>query len=168
MEENNQEALAAIINKESIMLTTKSEQQTAANCFISGILEGERNPLEFIIWIKGLMESFNLTLKDDRVKDLILNEIDKNGGKEASAFGVKFQQKEMGVSYDYTVCGDPEYDQLASEMEDLKARMKEREKFLLGIPAEGLPMVDQETGDCYKIIRPLRRASLGYSVTFKK
>ena len=31
MEENNQEALAAILDKESIMLTTKSEQQTAAN-----------------------------------------------------------------------------------------------------------------------------------------
>ena len=168
MEENNQEALAAILDKESIMLTTKSEQQTAANCFIAGILEGERNPLEVIIWIKGLMESFNLTLKDDRVKDVILNEIDKNGGKEVTAFGVKFSQKEMGVSYDFSVCGDPEYDRLAKEMEALKSQMKEREKYLLGIPSEGIPMVDQETGDCYKVIRPLRRASLGYSVTFKK
>ena len=53
-------------------------------------------------------------------------------------------------------------------METLKAKMKEREKYLMGIPAEGIPMVDQETGDCYKVIRPLRRASLGYSVTFKK
>ena len=168
MEENNQEALDAIINKESIMLATKSEQQTAANCFISGILEGERNPLEFIIWIKGLMESFNLTLKDDRVKDIILGEIDKNGGKEATSFGVKFTQKEMGVSYDFSVCQDPEYNRLTTEMETLKAKMKEREKYLMGIPAEGIPMVDQETGDCYKVIRPLRRASLGYSVTFKK
>ena len=168
MADKEQEAILALLDKETIMLATKSEQQTAANCFISSILDGYENPLKMIIWIKGLMESFNLTLKDDRVKDAILTEIDRNGGKEASAFGVKFQQKEMGVSYDYTVCGDPEYDQLASEMEDLKARMKEREKFLLGIPAEGLPMVDQETGDCYKIIRPLRRASLGYSVTFKK
>ena len=107
-------------------------------------------------------------LKDDRVKDVILNEIDKNGGKEVTAFGVKFTQKEMGVSYDYTVCQDPEYNRLAGEMETLKAKMKEREKYLMGIPAEGIPMVDQETGDCYKVIRPLRRASLGYSVTFKK
>ena len=168
MEENNQEALAAIINKESIRLATKSEQQTAANCFIADILEGERHPLEVIIWIKGLMESFNLTLKDDRVKDVILSEIDKNGGKEVTAFGVKFTQKEMGVSYDFSVCQDPEYNRLAAEMEALKAKMKEREKYLMGIPAEGIPMVDQETGDCYKVIRPLRRASLGYSVTFKK
>ena len=107
-------------------------------------------------------------MKDERVTDAILTEIDGNGGKEASAVGGRSPQKEMGVSYDYTVCGDPEYDNLLKEMEGLKARMKEREKFLMGIPAEGLPMVDQETGDCYKIIRPLRRGSLSYSVTFKK
>ena len=74
----------------------------------------------------------------------------------------------FGVSYDFSVCQDPEYNRLAADMETLKAKMKEREKYLMGIPAEGIPMVDQETGDCYKIIRPLRRASLGYAVTFKK
>lgn len=154
--------------KELFMLTTKGEQQAVANSTIHSIMEGEENPLKTIVLIKGLMESFSMILKDDRVKEAVLSEIDRNGGKEATAFGVKFQQKEMGVNYDYSVCGDPEYDQLSAEMEDLKARMKEREKFLLGIPSEGLPMVDQETGDCYKIIRPLRRGSLSYSVTFKK
>ena len=147
---------------------TKTAISDQSNLLIQSIIGGEIDPLRAVAKIRFLSDMLAAALKDDRVKDAILTEIDRNGGKEASAFGVKFQQKEMGVSYDYTVCGDPEYDQLAAEMESLKARMKEREKFLLGIPAEGLPMVDQETGDCYKIIRPLRRASLGYSVTFKK
>lgn len=147
---------------------TKTAISDQSNLLIQSIIGGEIDPLRAIAKIRFLSDMLAAALKDDRVKDTILTEIDRNGGKEASAFGVKFQQKEMGVSYDYTVCGDPEYDQLAAEMEDLKARMKEREKFLLGIPAEGLPMVDQETGDCYKIIRPLRRGSLSYSVTFKK
>lgn len=147
---------------------TKTAISDQSNLLIQSIIGGEIDPLRAVAKIRFLSDMLAAALKDDRVKDAILTEIDRNGGKEASAFGVKFQQKEMGVSYDYTVCGDPEYDQLASEMESLKARMKEREKFLMGIPAEGLPMVDQETGDCYKIIRPLRRASLGYSVTFKK
>ena len=163
---NDEITLFSYLDKtENLTRTAISDQ---SNLLIQSIIGGEIDPLRAVAKIRFLSDMLAAALKDDRVKDVILTEIDRNGGKEASAFGVKFQQKEMGVSYDYTVCGDPEYDQLAQEMEDLKARMKEREKFLMGIPAEGLPMVDQETGDCYKIIRPLRRASLGYSVTFKK
>lgn len=163
---NEEITLFSYLDKtENLTRTAISDQ---SNLLIQSIIGGEIDPLRAVAKIRFLSDMLAAALKDDRVKDAILTEIDRNGGKEASAFGVKFQQKEMGVSYDYTVCGDPEYDQLSAEMEDLKARMKEREKFLLGIPAEGLPMVDQETGDCYKIIRPLRRASLGYSVTFKK
>ncbi len=147
---------------------SKETMQIQSRTLIQPIIDGEIDPLQAVAKIRFLSDMLTAALKDDRVKDIILGEIDKNGGKEATAFGVKFTQKEMGVSYDYTVCGDPEYNRLAAEMEDLKARMKDREKFLMGIPAEGLPMVDQETGDCYKIIRPLRRASLNYSVTFKK
>ena len=140
---------------------SKETMQIQSRTLIQPIIDGEIDPLRAVAKIRFLSDMLTAALKDDRVKDIILGEIDKNGGKEATAFGVKFTQKEMGVSYDYTVCGDPEYDRLAAEMKD-------REKFLMGIPAEGLPMVDQETGDCYKIIRPLRRASLNYSVTFKK
>lgn len=147
---------------------SKETMQMQSSALIQPIIDGEIDPLRAVAKIRFLSDMLAATLKDDRVKDVILNEIDKNGGKEVTAFGVKFSQKEMGVSYDYTVCQDPEYNRLATEMETLKAKMKEREKYLMGIPAEGIPMVDQETGDCYKIIRPLRRASLGYSVTFKK
>lgn len=147
---------------------SKETMQNQSRTLIQPIIDGEIDPLRAVAKIRFLSDMLAATLKDDRVKDVILNEIDKNGGKEVTAFGVKFSQKEMGVSYDYTVCQDPEYNRLATEMETLKAKIKEREKYLMGIPAEGIPMVDQETGDCYKIIRPLRRASLGYSVTFKK
>ena len=147
---------------------SKETMQMQSSALIQPIIDGEIDPLRAVAKIRFLSDMLAAALKDDRVKDVILNEIDKNGGKEVTAFGVKFSQKEMGVSYDYTVCQDPEYNRLAGEMETLKAKMKEREKYLMGIPAEGIPMVDQETGDCYKVIRPLRRASLGYSVTFKK
>ena len=147
---------------------SKETMQRQSSALIQPIIDGEIDPLRAVAKIRFLSDMLAATLKDDRVKNVILNEIDKNGGKEVTAFGVKFAQKEMGVSYDYTVCQDPEYNRLATEMETLKAKMKEREKYLMGIPAEGIPMVDQETGDCYKVIRPLRRASLGYSVTFKK
>lgn len=146
---------------------SKETMQIQSNALIQSIVEGEIDPLQAVAKIRFLSDALNTALKDDRVKDAVLSEIDKNGGKEATSYGVKFTQKEMGVSYDYSVCGDPEYDQIALEMEALKAKMKEREKYLLGIPMEGIPMVNQETGECYKLIRPLRRASLGYSVTFK-
>ena len=147
---------------------SKETMQMQSSALIQPIIDGEIDPLRAVAKIRFLSDMLAATLKDDRVKNVILNEIDKNGGKEVTAFGVKFTQKEMGVSYDFSVCQDPEYNRLTTDMETLKAKMKEREKYLMGIPAEGIPMVDQETGDCYKIIRPLRRASLGYAVTFKK
>ena len=147
---------------------SKETMRMQSSALIQPIIDGEIDPLRAVAKIRFLSDMLAAALKDDRVKDVVLSEIDKNGGKEATAFGVKFSQKEMGVSYDFSVCGDPEYDRLAKEMEALKSQMKEREKYLLGIPSEGIPMVDQETGDCYKIIRPLRRASLNYSVTFQK
>ena len=147
---------------------SKETMQMQSSALIQPIIDGEIDPLRAVAKIRFLSDMLAAALKDDRVKDVILNEIDKNGGKEVTAFGVKFTQKEMGVSYDFSVCQDPEYNRLTTDMETLKAKMKEREKYLMGIPAEGIPMVDQETGDCYKVIRPLRRASLGYSVTFKK
>ena len=163
---NEEITLFSYLDKtENLTRTAISDQ---SNLLIQSIIGGEIDPLRAVAKIRFLSDMLAAALKDDRVKDVILNEIDKNGGKEVTAFGVKFSQKEMGVSYDYTVCQDPEYNRLATEMETLKAKMKEREKYLMGIPAEGIPMVDQETGDCYKVIRPLRRASLGYSVTFKK
>ena len=147
---------------------SKETMRMQSSALIQPIIDGEIDPLRAVAKIRFLSDMLAAALKDDRVKDVVLSEIDKNGGKEATAFGVKFSQKEMGVSYDFSLCGDPEYDRLAKEMETLKSQMKEREKYLLGIPSEGIPMVDQETGDCYKIIRPLRRASLNYSVTFQK
>ena len=147
---------------------SKETMQMQSSALIQPIIDGEIDPLRAVAKIRFLSDMLAATLKDDRVKNVILNEIDKNGGKEVTAFGVKFTQKEMGVSYDFSVCQDPEYNRLTTDMETLKAKMKEREKYLMGIPAEGIPMVDQETGDCYKVIRPLRRASLGYAVTFKK
>ena len=157
--------LFSYLDNDSVSKETMRMQSSA---LIQPIIDGEIDPLRAVAKIRFLSDMLAATLKDDRVKDVVLSEIDKNGGKEATAFGVKFSQKEMGVSYDFSVCGDPEYDRLAKEMEALKSQMKEREKYLLGIPSEGIPMVDQETGDCYKIIRPLRRASLNYSVTFQK
>ena len=147
---------------------SKETMRMQSSALIQPIIDGEIDPLRAVAKIRFLSDMLAATLKDDRVKDVVLSEIDKNGGKEATAFGAKFSQKEMGVSYDFSVCGDPEYDRLAKEMEALKSQMKEREKYLLGIPSEGIPMVDQETGDCYKIIRPLRRASLNYTITFQK
>ena len=147
---------------------SKENLQIQSNVLIQYIIEGEIDPLQAVAKIRFLSDALNTALKDDRVKDAVLAEIDKNGGKESTAFGVRFTQKETGISHDFSVCGDPEYDRMTEEMERLKAKMREREKYLLGIPVEGIPMVNQETGECYRLIRPLRRASLGYSVTFKK
>ena len=147
---------------------SKETMQIQSNVLIQSIVEGEIDPLQAVAKIRFLSDALNTALKDDRVKDAVLSEIDKNGGKEATSYGVKFTQKEMGVSYDYSVCGDPEYDQMALEMEALKAKMKEREEYLKHIPELGQTVVNEETGEVYKIYRPARMATETIQVVFAK
>lgn len=157
-----------ILERSVSQIASKATQRELTQSFIEQITEGEKNPLDVVIAVRAAAEVLANVTKDDRVREAVLAEIDKNGGKTVSRNGVRFDQRETGVKYDYSDCCDPEYKRLSEELAALQEKVKERQKFLLGVPTEGLPMVDQETGDCYKIWPPVRMATLGYAVTFSK
>jgi hypothetical protein len=52
----------------------------------------------------------------------------------------------MKDEYDYTNCGDSEWEQLVSDRESLDRRTKDREDFLKTIPATGINVVEKMTG----------------------
>ena len=76
---------------------SKETMQMQSSALIQPIIDGEIDPLRAVAKIRFLSDMLAATLKDDRVKNVILNEIDKNGGKEVTEFCVKFREKEMGV-----------------------------------------------------------------------
>jgi ferritin-like protein len=107
------------------------------------ILSGEYDPLEVLKMLKFAEKAITDILKDADIEDCIYNEAMKYG-KSFEKFGCQFSIKAVGVSYDYTTCGDPVHEKLTEEMDVLKAEIKKREDMLKTLPDDG--MADPNTG----------------------
>ena len=148
--------LSELSNKEKIQSMTKSVK--------SMVLEGEVNALDVAITLKG-MEDFTKALRGDAlIQDATLEELEKHGGKTVVFKGAKFSIKDMGVSYDYSECGDPTWDDLNEKMNVLKEKIKAREEFLKSIQGS-VTIVDADTGEVSTVYPPVRRSKTGYAVT---
>lgn len=144
----------------------KTEQESVSNRLILSVLDGDVNPIEATVKAKGIIEALTKFVNDDRIKDCTMSEIEKNG-KETSWNGAKLTIKEVGVKYDYTDCSDPIYNDLVQQKQLLDKKIKDREGFLKSLSGR-TTIVDDETGEVSTIIPPVRMASQGYSITFKK
>lgn len=148
--------------------TSKSEQTALAANFANMFTEGEVSPLEAAAKLRSIKEVIELTLKDIKVNEIIISEIEKYGkGENPSAFGAKFQVKETGVKYDFSQCNDPIWNRLKAEADAISEKMKEREKYLK-IIKEPKTEIDNETGEVYEILPPLKTSTTSYSITFNK
>jgi hypothetical protein len=67
--------------------------------------------------------------------------------------------KEMGGSYNYEGCNDPELEQLLLKEKEIKAKIKAKEDFLKSLPAQGLQTLDGETGEIYMMYPPVKEGS---------
>lgn len=147
---------------------TKTGQNELRELMKNSLADGEVNPIEAVVKAKSMYEVLSSFLKDDDVKELVVNECEKYGKGETPSFaGAKVQVKETGVKWDYTDCGDPVYDSLALQMEELKRLMKEREAYLKTITVRKTE-VDEETGEIYTVLPPVRTAGTSYSITYTK
>ena len=145
---------------------TRAEQSRWAAELARPLVEGEVNPLEFIVKLKGLQQALSIVEKDRDVRDVVLTEIYKHG-KQATWSGATIATRETGVRYDYTACGDPVYDDLARQREELDKRLKEREAFLRTVP-DGTTLVWDETGEVVALHPPVRVGAESYAITYPK
>lgn len=146
---------------------TKAEISFKAKSFIDSILEkgGELEVAEAL----SAAEAFIKEVKSDaRLKDAIRVEIEKFGKSHTTANGSKLELAEAGVSYDYSQCNDPEYARLESESAEIGLMLKERQKMLQAVPLSGMDILNEETGEVYKIYPPSRTSTSSYKVTLKK
>lgn len=111
---------------------------------LNSIREGEQNPLDIHL-TRVKFEKILKALNDNtEIQEAVMNEFQKYGQRTVEYNGAVLQQQEAGVKYDYSGCSDPVMDDLLRKEEEVKAKMKERAKFLQNIPASGI--VDPETG----------------------
>jgi hypothetical protein len=133
----------------SLFETTKAERQEFAQVVINGIKEGLNDPLKIHYQIKCLEDLIKQITSNPEYKFITLIEAEKYG-KSFDHYNAKFEIKEMGVKYDYSVCKDPIYNELSQELSDLEDRVKAREKYLKNVPKEGIQtLIDDELVTVY-------------------
>ena len=143
------------------------DQQMLANDIILPVIEGEVNPIETYVKARALQEALKIVTDDDRIKDLVITEVEKYGNK-AEFNSANLQVKDVGVKYDYSVCNDQIYNDLLYMLNDIKEQIKIREKFLSKVPSEGATIVYEQTGEVRTIYPPIKQGSHGITITFKK
>lgn len=125
---------------------------------IDAVLNGEVNALELKAFFKA-MESIIETV-NEATKESQLREAERYPEKTFSAFGCKIEKSEVGVKYDYSVCGDPIYNQRLQIFEEAKKQVDERAKVLQALK-DPLTLVDDESGEIATVRPPLRKGTQG-------
>ena len=98
--------------------------------------------------------------------EALRDEVTKHGKQVVTSYGTKIELAEVGTKYDYSNCGDSEYNQLMQQMEVLEATIKERQTWLKSIPASG---VDILFGDeICKIYPPSKSSTSSIKTTIAK
>lgn len=146
-------------------LTSSEKVNRMVYRYRSEILEGERNPLQVAIILKAL-EDFTKKLRSDTlIKDATLAELQKYPEKAIVFMGADFTKKVVRTVYDYTRCNDPMLRKLERNAEMAEAELKSRQKFLQGMPKEGLETFDADTGEVYTILPPSKQQEEGFSIS---
>ena len=148
----------------------KSDIEAYARAEISAALEeGEMPVLELRRQAVMLSELSKRLMADDTLREACISELEKYGSREdVTLCGARFRIGETGVSYDYAPCGDPVHARLIREKQAIDAKLKEREKFLQRLPAEGVETIDEETGEITRIYPPARSSKTSVIVTLPR
>lgn len=150
------------------LIITKAKQKDLADTLVKKVIDGNVSPINAYVQLKGIVDALSSALKSPDFVDCVLGERMK-WGKETPVFqGAIVAVSEGGVKYDFEVCGDPVFNDLAAQRKELDEKIKERQKFLMAIPEEGMTITDQRTGEICDIVRPTKTSSTVVRVTFPK
>ena len=148
----------------SLFETSKTERQEFAQAVINNAKEGHLNPLKLHLQVKCLEDLIKQITSHPSYRELTLDEAYKYG-KSFEHYNAKFEIKEMGVKYDYSVCNDPVYNNLKSKLALLEDEIKAREKYLKAIPSQGVEtLLEDEVVTLYP---PNKTSTTSISVNLK-
>lgn len=144
---------------------TAQQRASFSSQVIEGLDNGYADPIKTMSAIKNLQAI--LEDIDTFTKSLVISELEKNGGK-LELYGTTFQKKEAGTKYDYSQTKDQTHQYLTFELEAAKKSIKDREDFLKSLPVDGQLITDENTGETYKIYRPVKQSTTTFSASLCK
>lgn len=153
---------------------TKADREKYIDDLFSRIDEGSVDPLKAHLQLKSIEDILKRLTDRQKYKttstkwsEMVLEAAQKFGAKSFELMGAKVEMKEVGTSYDYSMCDDPKIANLHSQLEVLKEEVKARETFLQNLPKEGLLVTDEESGETSKIYPPAKKSTTSVVVTLK-
>lgn len=132
---------------------------------VEGLFNDGDDPIHVAVKM-AKMETFIKEVRADRqFVDHVLDEISKHGKGRVELFGVKLEQAETGVKYDYSVCGDAVWETLSEQKADIEEHIKSREAFLKAVPPAGMVVLHEPTGEARQIYPPAKSSTTNYKIT---
>lgn len=155
----NQNPIEAL---DSIALT-KTEIANVANQIAAGVEAGIDEPLELIVKIEFLKKALDEAKK--KILPSCLDELDLHDKGGTKIAGVKVEQVESGVKYDYSNCelwkqGDAIVQEATQARKEIETRLKTLKK-----PES---ILDEETGEIVQLVPPSRKSTTTVKLTFGK
>lgn len=154
-----------------ITLKSLADPRTVSECAqdaVASITGGEADPIVAYVNLGKAKRVIDEVMKNAEVMRIATDYIEARGASGEMTVGdCSAKLCEAGVSYDYSVCGDPELERLYAEAEGIKERIKARETFLRGIDGH-LSVLDENTGEVRFIYPPARTSRTTIKLTFKK
>jgi hypothetical protein len=148
----------------SLFETSKADRHAFAQTVIKSIKDGHSDPLKVHHQVKCLEDLIKSITNDPDYKVLTLSEASKYG-KSFDHYNARFEIKEMGVKYDYSVCNDPVYNKLKAQLTVLEDEIKAREKYLKAIPTSGIEQVFED--EIVTVYPPNKTSTTSITVNLK-
>jgi len=161
---NNQE-LGSATSIVALFQTTKAERQSFSKQIIEAVESGRYNPIDIHLQLKAMDDIIKTITANESYKEALIDAACKEGNK-FSRSNADLQVTEAGTKYDYSVCNDPEHDQLSTELNELMAKIKERELFLKALPSSGIDVITKD-GEAVKAYPPTKSSTTTIKVIFR-
>lgn len=117
--------------------TTKEERTQVVREIFQELLEGRINPMELHIRMKCLEEVVKQLTSMPAYKAIVLDDAEKHG-KSFQYHNAKVDIREVGVKYDYSVCGCSQLNELYVQAADIDSKIKALESYLKALPTGGI------------------------------
>ena len=154
------------INILSLFQTTKAERATFVDNVITNIENESVDPLKIHLQLKSLIDISEQLLDHETYRKYLLAAAEKNG-KKFTYQNAEFSIKEVGTKYNWEKCDDVELSDLLLQTENLKEKLKAKQDFLKKVPLAGLAVLNEETGETYKVYPPSKSSTTAVSISLK-
>jgi hypothetical protein len=120
------EETALSFELDSLMESNKAFRTTLAQTVVKDVNDGLLDPTQVFIYANKGQEFFKSVI--DNVRPIVASKQIQKGG--IKSYNSEIIEKKNPDSYDFSVCGDFEWDSLTAQLSEIKEKINERESFL--------------------------------------